>query len=196
MAILFDPASRRIVLDSASTSAAELWSRWADWAAIGDNLKYLPAFRQVGGDDLGSSISIPPYMFLLNGWRVRPMEANHQLIITGNLFVEGGGSPVVNTLGAFNVSTQLTVPVQAQAVSTTGSSGPSAADIAAAVWQRNIEAGMSSEEMLRILMSFIAGNATSLTGPNPTFKSMDGSKVRLAGATDGTSRTINTRDGT
>ena len=124
------------------------------------------------------------------------MEANHQLIITGNLFVEGGGSPVVNTLGAFNVSTQLTVPVQAQAVSTTGSSGPSAADIAAAVWQRNIEAGMSSEEMLRILMSFIAGNATSLTGPNPTFKSMDGSKVRLAGATDGTSRTINTRDGT
>ena len=112
MPIAFDAENRRIVLDSASTSAVELWSRWSDWAAAGDNAKYLPAFRQAGGDDLGGGLSIPPYMFLLNGWRVRPMEASHQLIVTGNLFVEEGGSPIVNTLGAFNVSVQLTVPVR------------------------------------------------------------------------------------
>jgi hypothetical protein len=60
------------------------------------------------------------------------MEADHQLIITGNLFVYGGGVPVVNTIGNYNVSTQYTVPVQAQGIATGGSS-LSTADIAAAV---------------------------------------------------------------
>ena len=133
MAITFDPTARRIVLDSASVTAATLWSRWSDWAATGDNAKYLPAFRQAGGDDLGGGLSIPPYMFLLNGWRVRPLEASQTVIITGNLFVDGGGVPVVATLGNFNVSVQYTVPVQAQGISTSGSAGPSASDIAAAV---------------------------------------------------------------
>lgn len=73
-------------------------------------------------------------MFLLNGWRVRPLEASQTVIITGNLFVDGGGVPVVATLGNFNVSVQYTVPVQAQGISTSGSTGPSASDIAAAVW--------------------------------------------------------------
>lgn len=134
MAITFDPSAKRIILDSASTSASELWSRWADWVALSDNAKYLPAFRQVGGDDLGGGLSIPPYLFLMNGWRVRPMEVNHTLVITGNLFVDGGGVPVVPTLGAFNVSAQYTVPVQAQGIATSGSTGPTAAEIAAAVW--------------------------------------------------------------
>jgi hypothetical protein len=133
MAITFDPANNRIVLDSASVSAAEIYSRWVDWVVLSDNAKYLPAFKQVGGDDLGGGLSIPPYLFLLNGWRVRPMEANHSLTITGNLFVEGGGVPVVNTLGAYNVSAQYTVPVQAQGISTSGSTGPTAAEIAAAI---------------------------------------------------------------
>jgi len=133
VAISFDPSAKRIVLDSASASASEIYSRWADWVATSDNAKYLPAFRHAGGDDLGGGLSIPNYLFLLNGWRVRPMEANHTLIITGNLFVEGGGVPIVPTLGSFNVSAQYTVPVQAQGISTSGGSGPSAAEIAAQV---------------------------------------------------------------
>ena len=120
MAITFDPSSRRIVLDSASVTASELWSRWSDWVASSDNAKYLPAFRQAGGDDLGSGLSIPIYIFLLNGWRVRPQEISQTVVITGNLFVDGGGVPVVPTLGNFNVSVQYTVPVQAQGISTGG----------------------------------------------------------------------------
>ena len=90
MAILFDPTTRRIVLDVATISATEIYSQWVDWVAIGDNSKYLPAFRSVGGDDLGGGISIPAYFFLQNSWRVRPMESTHALTITGNLFVDGG----------------------------------------------------------------------------------------------------------
>ena len=133
MPITFDPAAKRIILDSASVTATEIFSRWEDWAVASDNLKYGMVIRQVGSDDLGGGLSIPPYFFLQGDWRVRPMEASHNLTITGNLFVEGGGVPVVPTLGTYQVNVNYTVPVQAQGISTSGSTGPSAAEIAAAV---------------------------------------------------------------
>lgn len=133
MTIAFDPATKRILLDSASVTATELYSRSADWLALSDNAKYGAVFRQVGGDDLGGGLSIPPYFFLQGAWRVRPMEANHTLDLVGNLFVEGGGDPVVSTLGDYRVLVKNTVPVQAQGISTSGGSGPSAAAIAAEV---------------------------------------------------------------
>jgi hypothetical protein len=135
MAIVFDPVNKRVILDSTNVTATELYSRSVDWLALSDNSKYGAIFRQVGGDDLGSSLSIPPYFFLQNGWRIRPMETNHNLVVTGNLFVEGGGVPVVNTLGQFQINVNYTVPVLAQAYTPTGSSGgtggtgASAADI-------------------------------------------------------------------
>ena len=132
MPITFDAAAKRIILDSASVSATEMYSRSCDWLATSDNAKYGAVFRQVGGDDLGGGLSIPPYFFLQNGWRVRPMESSHGLTITGNLFVEGGGVPVVSTLGTFQVNVNYTVPVQAQGISTGGSTGPTAESIAAA----------------------------------------------------------------
>ena len=133
MAVTLDGAARRIVLDSTSVTAAEVWSAWVRWHD--DNREWPLAFRQVGGDSLGGGLYIPPYFFLLNGWRVRPMEADHTLVITGNLFVEGGGVPVVPTLGVHQVNVNYTVPVQAQGIATSGSTGPSAAQIADAVLQ-------------------------------------------------------------
>jgi hypothetical protein len=133
MSVTFDPVNKRIVLNNGVTSvtATVIYSRWKEWAQI--NAQYLPAFRLVGGDPIGSGLSVASYFFLSNGWRVRPYEGNHTLIIEGNLLVDGGGVPVVPTLGAFNVSTQYTVPVQAQGISTAGSTGPTASEIAAAI---------------------------------------------------------------
>ena len=133
MAITFDPSSKRIILDSTEVTASQIWVAWVDWVVLSDNSKYLPALKQIGGDELGAGLLIPPYIFLLNGWRVRPMESNHSLTITGNLFVDGGGVPVVNTLGQFQINVNYTVPVQAQAISTSGST-VSASEIASATW--------------------------------------------------------------
>jgi hypothetical protein len=133
MPITIDPANKRLILDSASVTAQAIYVAWVDWLTLSDNAKYLPAFTTAGGDDLGGGLFIPGYYFLENGWRVRPMESNHNLTITGNLFVRGGGVPVVSTLGTYQVNVNYTVPVQAQGIATSGSSGPSAPDIAAAV---------------------------------------------------------------
>ena len=131
MAITLNGATKRIILDSASVSAAQIWSAWVDWHEA--NQQWPLAFQLVGGNALGGGLFIPPYFFLLNGWRVRPMEASHNLLIAGNLFVDGGGVPVVGTLGTYQVNVNYTVPVQAQGIATSGSTGPTASEIAAAV---------------------------------------------------------------
>ena len=131
MAITLYGATKRIILDSASVSAAQIWSAWVDWHET--NQQWPLAFQLVGGNALGGGLFIPPYFFLMNGWRVRPMEASHNLTITGNLFVDGGGVPVVGTLGTYQVNVNYTVPVQAQGIATSGSTGPTASEIAAAV---------------------------------------------------------------
>lgn len=158
MAITFDPAAKRIILDSASVTAEYIFSRWEDWCATSDNAKYLPAFSHVGGNDLGGGLFMANYMFLENGWRVRPMEANHTLIITGNLVVSGGGVPVVPTLGNFNVSTQYTVPVQAQGIATSGST---AAEIAAAVLAAATVSPIASDTR-KMNGATVLGSGTSL----------------------------------
>ena len=131
MAITLDGATKRIILDSASVTAAQVWSAWVDWHET--HQQWPLAFQLVGGIALGGGLFIPPYFFLLNGWRVRPMESSHNLTITGNLFVDGGGVPVVGTLGTYQVNVNYTVPVQAQGIATSGSTGPTASEIAAAV---------------------------------------------------------------
>lgn len=133
MAITFDASTKRIVLDSSYVDAIEIYSRWKEWVQAG-NAGFDQAMRTVGGDPLGGGIFVSQYYFLENGWRVRPMEASHTLVIAGNLGVDGGGDPVVPTLGTFKVLVQYTVPVQAQAIATSGGgSSSSPAQIAAAV---------------------------------------------------------------
>lgn len=121
MAISFDASNKRIILDSNSVSAIELYSRAVEWSATNDNIKYGPIFQQVGSEDLGSGLSIPPYFFLQGNWKIRPMELDHDLTITGNLFTIDGSVPVVKTLGNFQVNVKYVVPVLAQGISTSGS---------------------------------------------------------------------------
>ena len=147
--MVFDGANKRIILDSASVSASEVWSRYMDWlGADSNNAKWGLAMTQIGGDDLGGGLYVPIYVFLQNGWRVRPMEANHQLMVTGNLFVAEGGSPLVNTLGSYNVIAQYTVPVQAQAMATSGGSGGLTSEQAAQLMKTATKADVVNAAMM------------------------------------------------
>ena len=120
-----------------------------DWlAADSNNAKWGLAMTQIGGDDLGSGLYVPIYVFLQNGWRVRPMESNHQLTIIGNLFAAEGGSPLVNTLGSYNVIAQYTVPVQAQAMSTSGGSGGLTAEQATQLMKTATKADVINAAMM------------------------------------------------
>lgn len=128
MGMTFDGPTKRITLTAGTTSVGvrELWSRWVDWHALSDNSKYLPAFAQVGGNDidLTAGTKIPVYAFLQNGWRIKPQEANHTLSVgDGILLVDGGGDPFVNTTGSFVVRVNYQQPVQAISFDSGGGGG-------------------------------------------------------------------------
>jgi hypothetical protein len=141
MSYTFDGVSKVIALDAGvvTMSVRDVYSRWVDWfISTGGNQKYLPAFLTVGGDviDATAGTSIPVYGFLVNGWRIRPQEADHTLIVNdGILLVSGGGDPFLNTLGSHVVRINYQQPVQAITVDTGGSGNSYTLEqIANAVW--------------------------------------------------------------
>ena len=105
MSITFDGPSKVISFDTPTTylSCRELWSRWVDWAATGDNVKYLMAMKTVGGDPLPGDRELGVTYFLANGWKLKPYEATHTLTIDGNLYSEDGTSPYIPVLGNYSV---------------------------------------------------------------------------------------------
>lgn len=84
----------------------DVYSQWKEWAKLGANIRFPPAFRTVGGDPLTPGIDAGAYYFQNNtdGWRIRPAEANATVLITGNLAPEDPELPLaVPTLGGYTV---------------------------------------------------------------------------------------------
>lgn len=85
-----------------------------------------------GGPDIDpiAGTSIPTYVYLENGWRIRPDEASHTLTVTGGvILVQGGGDPFADTVGLFRVNVRYQQPVQAIGVSTGAVVAPSQQEI-------------------------------------------------------------------
>jgi hypothetical protein len=138
--------------------------------------------EQVGGNDIdiGAGTAIPIYIFLKDGWKVRPKEADHTLAVTaGILLVDGGGDPFLDTTGAYTVRVNYQQPVQAITVSTGGGSAPTVSQI----WSHAIESGFTAEEILRILAAASAGK-TSGQPTNPVFRDIGDTKDRITGTVD------------
>lgn len=136
MAYTFNGPAKTITLSSGTVSLdlVDLHSRWKDWILAG-NSGYAQALSTVGGD----IPAIPLYLFLLNGWRIIPQSANHTLTVTsGILEVSGGGDPFVDPVGAYSIRVTRQAPGIAIGYSSNGVSGPSASDIAAAVWSKQL----------------------------------------------------------
>ena len=127
MSISFDGAAKVATLSAGTTSLdlAGLWSRWKDWLLAG-NANFALAFDTVGGESIDPSAGtkVPLYLFLLNGWKIRPQEANHTLAVGGGiLLVQGGGDPFVDTIGNYRVRIRYQQPVQAIGYTTGGGGG-------------------------------------------------------------------------
>jgi hypothetical protein len=197
MAITFDGPTKVITLSSGTVEldVADLYSRWKDWVGTG-NAQYQPAFNTVGGETINASAGtkVPLYAFLINGWKIKPQEANHTLNVTnGILLVDGGGDPFNNTTGSFVVRINYQQPVQAITVATGGGGGGATA---AQVWQYAIENGLSAEVLMRIMVAALSGKTTGVGTTNEIYKSIDGLTNRLNVDFDGSgNRTTVTLNG-
>ena len=61
-----------------------VYSFWKQWTGEG-NAQYLPAWRPVGGDQLGGGNKVAFYAFLANGWRIRIPAGLSDLFVTGGI---------------------------------------------------------------------------------------------------------------
>ena len=105
----FDGPNKLLILSSVTLDLIAAWSAYKGWLLAG-NAGYALAFDTVGGEPINpvSGTLVPLFLFQKNGWKVRPMEANHTLeVINGMLIGEGGGDPFVPTLGSYNVKVKL-----------------------------------------------------------------------------------------
>jgi hypothetical protein len=77
----------------------------------------------------------------------------------------------------------------------TSAAPPTAAQNASAVWGMTLESALSAAEIVRLMNAALTGDATGLEGTNQAFKSVDGTKTRVAGTVNAGTRTVTTRDG-
>lgn len=123
--VSFDGNAKLIQINLGETSIdvkTDLYSKWKLWAAEGDNLKYLPAFRSVGGDPTVNGKYLGSTFFIQNGWKIRPPSEDTFITIVGNLYADDGSNPFVPCLGDFNVVLSTTTSNLVDAVSTTPTS--------------------------------------------------------------------------
>lgn len=107
----FDPLTRIIALTESPDAngdvvfdvAVDLYSDGKeDWVAEEDLRRLRFPVRSVGGDPkpggyLGSTF------FLASDWKIRPYDADHRLIVVGNLYSEDASDPFLDTLGDYTV---------------------------------------------------------------------------------------------
>jgi len=132
VAYTFNGTTKRITLSTGTVTLdlVDLFSRWKDWVLAG-NAETLLAFSTVGGE----ITEIPLYLFVQNGWLIVPQSADHVLNVTNGVLVgQGSADPFTDPVGSYKIRINRQVPGIAIGYSTSGSTGPSAADIAAAVW--------------------------------------------------------------
>lgn len=105
--VTFDGPNSLIIVNAGITELdikIDIYSDWKEWVLTSDNSKWNPALRVVGGDPISLTRNLGATYFLINGWRIRPDEVSHRLILSGNLFTDPAGfSPVVPTIGSYQV---------------------------------------------------------------------------------------------
>lgn len=122
------------------TTAEEIYSRWKDWVSLG-NAQYEPAFNEsVGGNELGGGTSLAGYFFLRNdiGWNIIHADNDYEIRLSGDLYP---ADPLANFITTTVTPHSVQFVFQRSAASyvtvgSGGSSAPTAAQVAAAVWDR------------------------------------------------------------
>jgi len=71
---------------------------------------------------------------------------------------------------------------------------PTAAEAAQAVWEYIVDSGFSAEEVIRLVASMTAANASGLEGIAPQFRDLADTKTRISATYIGGNRTIDTLD--
>jgi len=115
---LFDGPGR-LIIEPPGVSVADverdIYSAWKRWV-LEDGAVYPPAFTIEGGTPIGDTgVSTGVTFIMINGWRIRLDERDHETTFTGN-FYSDDGIYTVPTLGGYTAVPIFQQALQAQVV--------------------------------------------------------------------------------
>lgn len=110
-----------------------------DWVSTESLRKVIYPLSAVGGNSLPGGRYLGATFFLRSDWKIAPYEADHRLLVDGNLYSEDGEDPFLDTAGAYTVRVVQQVSSLVDAI--TADVGSIAADVADAVWDEPLTAG-------------------------------------------------------
>lgn len=143
MSVTFNGITKIVKIDPGVTSIAvqDIYSRWKEWLILSDNIKYLPAFRYVGGDPTINGQRLGTTFFIINGWKIEPFSGDHVLSVEGNIFSEDASNVFVKPSGNYNIliTNQFSNLSTVVETNSGGGSSISATAIAQEVWNTNIQ---------------------------------------------------------
>jgi len=91
--VTFDGINKLISINSGEALIdvkIDVYSDWKEWVQLGENAKYLPAIRSIGGDPTKLGQKTGDIYFLMNGWRI---IIPHGISFSGVLYSDDGLSP-------------------------------------------------------------------------------------------------------
>jgi len=114
----------------------DIYSRWKNWVATGNNSKYLQALRPVGGDSIGGSSVTPSYFFLMNDWKVT-VDGAQNVRFQYNLYCDVGTNENTNPFLVTNNGSVVSAVSDAPANTAIGGSGlsPDQSNKLKEIWQ-------------------------------------------------------------
>jgi hypothetical protein len=154
--ITFDASEREFVVTQAPVDGVitidvnvDLYSDgkedWQDDGTFPDLAKMQFPIDAIGGNQFGAKTLGASYL-IKYGWHFKPFEADHTMLIVGNIGTETGWELVQDTVGTFRVRIENEVSTLVE-VSETGVSGLTAEESAQIT---RIDAGIFGQKILRI----------------------------------------------
>lgn len=99
--------------DTSFEIGRDIYSAWKRWVNGGTGAPFDRAFVVEGGTPIGATGLFTGTTFVMvNGWRIRPADHDHQVLLIGNLYSEDGIVSVPALTAATNVFISATVGAQ------------------------------------------------------------------------------------
>lgn len=174
--VTFDGVNRLILINEGETDIdvqIDIYSAWKQWSLEEQNTKYLKALNVIGGEPTVGAEQLDATYFLINGWRLKPYPGSYNLVIGGNLFVEGGGNIAVqadiNPLFPNNISTNLNTSVIVRRIETVTSGSSSTFEgIVTASLEPNQSSSLANIETLITIMNSQLADLWQIHGLDPS----------------------------
>lgn len=121
---------------------------WQDDGSFPDLSKMQFPIDAIGGNQFGAKTLGASYL-IKYGWHFKPFEADHTMLIVGNIGTETGWELVQDTVGSFRVRIEHEVSTLVEVVET-GVSGLTAAE---SIQLQRIDDGVFGQKVLRISLN-------------------------------------------